>query len=750
MQNLFTGIVLSLIITAQGWAQEVVISGRITDAATGQPLPGAYILYQRGMGTISDQDGYYKVKTGEGNLTLQFRYVGYRSIYRQIAVVAGDTININIRLEPEATQIDQVVISAGRVEQRLAESTVSMSILTPQRYNASHITDSRELITKSPGIEVIDGQAAVRGGSGFSYGAGSRVLTLLDGLPVLAADAGNIRWQFLPMENISQVEIIKGASSVLYGSSALNGVINFRTAQATPEGKTSFFAETSAFGSPRNNNWKWWGSAPRMINTLSFSHLQKYGTTEIGTGLFGTLDQGYRKLNHEHYGRFNINLKHHHQQLEGLVYGVNSLVGYTDKRDFVLWEDAWQGALIQDESTAILMQGTFITLDPFVGYSVDGSYSHDLKMRYQLTDNAFPDATNNESLAQSFLAQYHAWYYINPFISINAGLFQNAARVSSQFYGNHNSLNLAAFAQADLTLTSRLKMVGGLRMEHYSLNSERNDPVVLFRAGMNYMATAFTFLRASFGQGYRYPSIAEKHAATTLGAVKIFPNLLLKPESGWNAEVGIKQGVNSLNWEGMIDVAVFYNQNKDLIEYLFGIYPDPVTGISGPGFRADNTEHSRVYGTETEFIFVRRSNLMETTLSGGYLFTFPVEFNSATGKNTGVYLKYRRKHSAKLSLYTRYGNFEPGVDLYYRSRTLNIDDVFVNEGTREDILPGFYDYWQENNTGYFLADANLGYHFNNTWKISFAVKNFTNTEYMGRPGDIRPHRNFSLRIGATF
>jgi len=69
-----------------------------------------------------------------------------------------------------------------------------------------------------------------QGGSGYSYGAGSRVLVLVDDLPLLSPDAGDVKWDYLPVENISQVEIIKGASSVLYGSSALNGIINVRTA----------------------------------------------------------------------------------------------------------------------------------------------------------------------------------------------------------------------------------------------------------------------------------------------------------------------------------------------------------------------------------------------------------------------------------------------------------------------------------------------------------------------------------------
>ncbi|TVQ15608.1 MAG: TonB-dependent receptor [Bacteroidetes bacterium] len=731
------------------FAQYAVVEGTVTDAHTREPLPGASVLFDRNQGTVSNADGFYRFSRPSGKVIVRFQYMGYKSTGREITLAAGDTITLDMALEPDITQIDQVVVSAGRVEQRVAESTVSMSIITPQQYSAAHITDSRELINKTPGIEVIDGQAAVRGGSGFSYGAGSRVLTLLDGLPVLAADAGSIRWQFLPLENISQIEIIKGASSVLYGSSALNGVINFRSARATEIGRTSFFVETGIFDSPPNPDYQWWGS-PRIFNTASLSHLKKYGNTEVGAGAFVSLDKGYRRLNHEDTYRFNVNIRHDTPALEGLHLGVNAIAGYTDKRDFVLWEDAQRGALRQDESTSINLRGTFLAIDPFVGLRSEGNYTHDVRMRFQLTDNQYPDATNNESTAISFLTEYQAWYNINRFLNINAGLLQNASRVLSAFYGDHDALNLAVYLQGDFSPVQRLKIVGGIRLEHNSLNGESDDLVPLFRAGANYMAGNYTFLRASWGQGYRYPSIAEKHAATTLGAVRIFPNLLLQPESGWNAEVGVKQGVVALNWDGMVDVALFYSQNKDLIEYLFGIFPDPVSGLSMPGFRADNTEYSRVYGVETEFFFTRKTGWFENTVSGGYLYTFPVEFNRSTGKNTDTWLKYRRKHSATLSLSSRYRNFEPGIDLFYRSKTLNIDDVFVNPGTREDILPGFYDYWLSNNTGYFLMDFHLGYQINPVYRVSVAVKNLTNTEYMGRPGDIRPHRNFSLRISAVF
>ena len=103
-----------------------------------------------------------------------------------------------------------------------------------------------------------------------------------------------------------------------------------------------------------------------------------------------------------------------------------------------------------------------------------------------------------------------------------------------------------------------------------------------------------------------------------------------------------------------------------------------------------------------------------------------------------------------VSLNTSYKKFDMGFNLFAKSKILRIDDVFLNELTRETILPGFYDYWLENNRGYFLIDGNLGYKISVVLTLSVAVKNITNTEYMGRPGDIQPQRNYSLRLAGNF
>ena len=253
----FTFLMIVVFLQLYVFLPEGVIRGRVFDSVTGNGLQGASIIFKSNSGIVAGINGTFFLKTNPGNISVTFNHIGYKTVTRMVKLADNDTVFLNIGLETDIAEIDPVVVSAGRIEQRISELSVSMMLIKPDAINKNHITDTKELLTKTSGIEVMDGQASVRGGSGFSYGAGSRVLALIDGLPVMAADAGNIKWSYLPLENISQIEIIKGASSVAYGSSALNGVINFRTADATAKPVTNFYAESGIYGSPSNKNWKW-------------------------------------------------------------------------------------------------------------------------------------------------------------------------------------------------------------------------------------------------------------------------------------------------------------------------------------------------------------------------------------------------------------------------------------------------------------------------------------------------------------
>jgi outer membrane receptor protein involved in Fe transport len=726
-----------------------IIKGKVSDRITSEPLAGVYVVYGNSLGTTTDKDGNYIIKTEENKLNITFKFIGYESVSKNISLKDGETIELNIALDMKIREIDQIVVSANKNEQKVAELTVSMDIIKSAFLSDNHITDPQELINKTPGIEVMDGQASIRGGSGFSYGVGSRVLALIDGLPVIAADAGNIKWQFLPLENLSQIEIIKGASSVLYGSSALNGVINFRTSDATNIPVTQFFAETGIYGNPPDRDRIWWNT-PRIFTSASFSHLQKTGNTDVGIGANLLIDEGYRRLNGEKLGRISLKLKHFNSKIDGLTYGLNINSGLTVKRDFVLWENAGSGALKQAESATIELHGDFLSIDPYISLKKSDRYKHDLRMRFQSSRNRFPDSEKNNSDAYSLFSEYQLWYKLSDIFDLTSGISGSFNRINSNFYGDHTGANMAGYAQLEVSPVERLKAVGGIRVEQNSLDNKNDKIVPVFRAGLNWQAADFTFLRASFGQGYRYPSIAEKHASTTLGSVTIFPNPDILPESGWSTEAGVKQGILIGTVQGQADLSFFMSQNTNMIEYFLAIYTDPITGIPSTGFKATNIEQSRVYGAELEYMLTGSIGKVNTTLSGGYTYIYPVEFNKATQQNTDNYLKYRRKHSGKIGFTASWKKFESGLNLYIKSKILRIDDFFLNATTGEAILPGFPGYWATHNTGYILLDANLGYRINEEFTLSLAVKNLTNTEYMGRPGDIQPQRNYSIRFTGKF
>ncbi|MBP1667371.1 MAG: hypothetical protein H6Q23_2231, partial [Bacteroidetes bacterium] len=193
--------------------------------------------------------------------------------------------------------------------------------------------------------------------------------------------------------------------------------------------------------------------------------------------------------------------------------------------------------------------------------------------------------------AISLYSEYLLRYRLSEFLDLTAGFSENYSKVRSNFFGDHHSLNLAGFTQLEMRPVNRLKAVAGLRIENYSLDGVNEKIVPIFRAGLNWQGADYTYLRASFGQGYRFPSIAEKYASTTLGSIHLIPNPDILSESGWNAEVGVKQGFMLGKITGQADLSLFLMNNSNLIEIL-NIWAAPeissLRGITACGFQVNS------------------------------------------------------------------------------------------------------------------------------------------------------------------
>lgn len=114
-----------------------------------------------------------------------------------------------MKLKEREKLMDQVVITGSKYEKKLSEETVSMEVMKNTVLQNQNITDVQSGVQKIPGVTIADGQANIRGGSGWSYGAGSRVAVLYDDMTVTTADADDAKWSMIPIENVEQIEVLK-------------------------------------------------------------------------------------------------------------------------------------------------------------------------------------------------------------------------------------------------------------------------------------------------------------------------------------------------------------------------------------------------------------------------------------------------------------------------------------------------------------------------------------------------------------
>ncbi len=732
-----------------------LVKGRITDAITGEPLMAVNISANRRTGTISDYRGTFTLSMETGKHQIEFFHIGYSNVIREVDLKPGETVQLEIGMEISRRMLDEVVVSAGKYEQRLSDVTVSMEVIKPHQLSNQNIPSLDMILEKTPGISILDGQPSIRGGSGFSYGVGSRVLLLVDDLPMISADAGDIKWNYMPVENLNQIEVIKGASSVLYGSSALNGVINFRTKFPGDQPKTEIMAFGGIFTNPRRNELVWWDHQPIQTGA-TFSHLRKIGNLDLTAGGNYYRDEGYREYDYENRIRGNLALRYRSKKNRGLVYGITSSAMYIDQADFLLWVDADSGAYRQNPETRTPLTGHRYNIDPFVEYLTPKGNKHSLKTRLYSVGNATLNI-DRSSYAKLWYAEYRYQKRLKNRSNWTSGLSFSRNTVLANLFENHNGATTAVYSQLDTHLRERLKLSTGIRWELNSLNNEFYFSLPVLRAGINYQAGEATFLRASFGQGYRFPSVAEKFANADIGGLKIFKNPDLEPERGWAAEIGLKQGFSMGSWMGFADLAVFRTDYRNMIEYTFGAYPPDsidIPTIEDVGFKALNIGTARITGIEAVVYGSGSAGPFELIFTGGYTFMHPVDprikDDTAIVNEEAHILKYRRKHLVKGDLEWIFRSLFAGISVQYNSRMINVDEVFINSLTGNLLQPGFPGYWETHATGYTLVDLRLGWNLHQNLRLVANMRNTFNVEYLGRPGDIGPPRNISLQIKLSF
>jgi len=897
----------------------VKVSGVVTDFQTREPLVGVTVFDKNdpSKGTVTDIDGQYTITVDVRKpAMLSFSYVGYDTETRSVTAL---TKTLNVPLLTHNELLDDVVVTAGRFEQRQTDVTVSMEVLKPEALRSQAPTDLSSTLQTLPGVEIIDKQPSIRGGGGWTYSVGSRCQVLMDGMTILNPKTGEINWNNVPLENVAQVEVIKGASSVLYGSSALNGVINVRTQRPGLKPETKVSGYVGVYDNYKN--YAYTGARLPLYYGAEASHSRRVGDFDISAAISGFKDEGYRQQSFNDRVRLGGNMTYHVPMPEGKYMTVGANMNYVANQygDFFIWRSP-KDPIHPSPLTNMGRKEHNFNIDPFFNYDdADKGISHKVRARFYLTsdnlttpsptksteelakwavqsfdfdkikgyydqvkgymdlgvkmedallatftdvakpvmdenwldavkagvdlvknglgytgtvaemqdavayamnllannDPTRPELTYNGYLDYQFAKQW------NSGVRLTTGINWNHITNTANITGTHHTDNLAAYIQYDHRIADKLSLSAGMRLEYYRMDSSYNEANIqigkwlcpvrpVFRAGLNWEIYKAGFLRASFGQGYRNPSITEKFARKDIGGVGVYPNHNIKPESGFNAELGYKQLYKFGPIVGSLDVAAFYTEYRNMIEYQFGLFRnsdftminsmDDVlseaqniiddikknkslsnAGI-GIGAQFVNVSHARIYGAEVSTAGkVAIQKQMELRYSIGYTFTQPEDLDNSkrieeeknytdplqmkNKSNDTKYLKYRNKHSFKATLDYNYKWFSIGMNMSYRSKMLAVDYIMVDEREKEqdDLMDyarkfifgyedgvSLHDYWMAHNTGIFTLDLRAAVRFKEHVEVQFLVNNLLNTEYSFRPMALAAPRTFVCRLNLTF
>ena len=677
-----------------------------------------------------------------------------------------DSIKIKIKDEKG------VVVSAARFEKNIEQVNISMEVLRPELIANKGFSNLEQAVGQSPGVFTMDGQVSIRGGGGYAYGAGSRVLLVWNGVPMLSPDIGDVKWNAIPMEHAAQIEIIKGASSVLFGSGALNGIIAMNEKDAPLDGALSVKVQSGIYGSPRRASMKWWGAPPtfELIDVYAAKRRNNHALT-LGVNAFR--DKGYREGDHELRARIHGTYTYFSTKVPQLKAGLSFHVQAQEEGVFILWRNDSMGYQALP-NTLSEQRAVRLSVDPYLLFVSKHKTKHALRTRYYLTTTGNGLVYVDASLGQLYYADYQATKKIKNF-QLAFGATSNVSQVTSYIFGNHLSKNFSAYQQTDWS-KGKFDIQAGLRLEYCQLNKATPETIFdwgplqlpvypILRIGSHYELAKATHLRASIGQGIRFPAVAERYISTSVGGLRIFQNPDLQAERGWAAELGLKQILRIGDWKAMVDVAGFVNSYSNMTEFAFGVFkPDTMAFLqtTNPnainylynwvGFQAQNAERARITGIEFSMSSSGHIGELEILSLLGYTYMNPVSLNSdpsyvATfSDTTSSMLKYRFKHLAKADIEFNYKKYGIGFSGRYNSFMRNIDIAFEDGILGTEILVGMDHYRAIFNRGVPVFDIRLNYTFSKELKFNFIINNLTNAEYVSRPGAIQAPRNFMVQL----
>ena len=553
------------------------LTGTITDCLSRAPLSGATVELVGQQKTVqTDAQGQFSFQDlSKGTHHFYVSQDDYKGHFFKVSIKRNEKNYIFALCKNKEIEVGEVVVTATRRERNLKNVPITVQVITAEEIQKSQAPDFQSFLENEfSGINFTN-EGGMPNINMMGFG-GKYVLFLMDGERMAGETFDNIDYDRIDLENIERIEVIKGASSSLYGSNALGGVINIITKDAQKP------LELSA-------NYLYNTQEDHKTN-LSVGTKQRWGSVRVP--VFYNFRQPYIIVDKEPLKTYKNGVPHYSRMGELNVAGFTNY-GASPKLTFDL-SPKWNLSLAPSYYFSERNAGTQSSKKLRDRYY---NYSGALKSDYKITDSK----TLSLSAAYDRYDKYKYYVllnekeksYENSILRVGGQYNQNIKEKHSLVAGaevnsdellsfrftnsgeeaKKNAQNYALFTQQEWALSEDFTLVTGVRMDYHSLFQQ----YLTYRLSGMFKIDAFT-LRGGYASGFRSPTLKELYTNWFHpwgGGFQIMGNKKLTPETSHNTTFSVDFNAKKWNITAITQfskvkdkIALYWSRSKDTIRYV--------------------------------------------------------------------------------------------------------------------------------------------------------------------------------------
>ncbi|MFA6705082.1 MAG: TonB-dependent receptor [Bacteroidales bacterium] len=551
---------------------EASIEGHVLDAKTQEPIAYATIgIKGTTIGTVSDKEGNFVIRRLKpGSYTLVVSFVGYEKIEKEITVINGKTTHAHVELKETKVMMDEVVVSASRVETNRKEAPVIVNVMSEKTFQQSNAQDLSQALPFQSGVRVEYNcqncgfpQVRINGMDG------PYTQLLIDSRPVMSSLGGVYGLEQMPVNMVERIEVVKGGGSALFGSNAIAGTINIITKEPL---HPSFSLATDIQSIGLKSYAQNFNSNAVVISKDNKSGASFYQTFRKKNP-FDSDSDGFSEIG----------------KLDAFSFGTRSFYKISNKQKLSLEYHTMQekrrggNAFDRPEHESDITEMTehkihsgglsydYLSLDAKNHYSAYTSVQYiDRNSYFGAHKDPLAYGKSNDL---TYLLGAQGSNKMDKFIFLPAtlvyGLEYNSNHLEDNILGYNTKMEQSThiyggFAQAEWS-GKYIKFLAGARLDKHNLIK---TPIFSPRLNLMYTPNSNLQLRASYGSGYRAPqAYNEDLHVTQVGGLSLRTQLAqnLRPEYSNSLSLSSDYYVElSENYQANILVEGFYTDLNDV------------------------------------------------------------------------------------------------------------------------------------------------------------------------------------------